>query len=306
MMAQPQMHLDERISSGKPILVAEVTPPAQADPEAVRACARRYAGRVHALGVSDNRDGVRMSALAAASLIAEEGVEPILHVVTRDRNRIALSSEVLGARALGVPNLLCTTGTHQTLGACANARNVFDIDSVQLLRMAAGLGGDGLAGSTGGNGQSVPLCLGATASPLADPIELQLMKLAKKIAAGAKFLITQPVFDVERFEEWWAEVTRRGLHEKAAILAGVYPLTDAEEAKAYADKSPRPMIPDAMLERLASSDDKAAQRAAGIEIATETIRRLSELKGLSGFEIRSGEEEDAALEVISEAGLSPN
>ena len=303
MLADEKTNLDTLIDSGKPILVAEMAPPDGSDLEAVRSCARRYAGRVHALGVSDNRDGVRMSALAAASVVASEGVEPILHLVTRDRNRIALASECLGAHALGVRNLLCTTGTHQTLGSCRGARNVFDIDSIQLLQMCADLtssravlGADGLqcAGS---------FCLGAVAAPFADPLEMQVTRLAKKAAAGAKFLITQPVFDLERFETWWNEVTRVGIHERVAILAGILPLPDAESAKAWAETSPRPMIPDAVLARLSSKSDEAGQRAVGIELACETIKRLSDLEGLRGFEIRSDGDDDAADEIIERSGL---
>ena len=145
-MSKQATGLQERIASGKAILLAEISPPRGADPAPVRAAAKRYAGKVHALGVSDNRDRVAMSALAAASLVAAEGVEPILHVTTRDRNRIALVSEALGAQALGIRNLLCTSGTHQTLGRFRAARNVFDIDSVQLLQTYAGLASDGAAG----------------------------------------------------------------------------------------------------------------------------------------------------------------
>ena len=303
MLADEKTRLDALIDSGKPILVAEMAPPQGSDVGAVRSRARRYAGMVHALGVSDNRDGVCMSALAAAFLVAAEGVEPILHLVTRDRNRIALASECLGAHALGVRNLLCTTGTHQTLGRCRGARNVFDIDSIQLLQMCADLtssravlGADGLqcAGS---------FCLGAVAAPYADPLEMQVARLAKKAAAGAKFLVTQPVFDLERFETWWNEVTRLGIHERVAILAGILPLPDAESAKTWADTSPRPMIPDAILERLASKGDEGGQRAAGIELACETIERLSNFEGLRGFEIRSEGDGDAADEIIEKSGL---
>jgi methylenetetrahydrofolate reductase (NADPH) len=303
MLADEKPNLDALIDSGKPILVTEMAPPDGSDLEAVRSCARRYAGRVDALGISDNRDGVRMSALAAASAVASEGVEPILHLVTRDRNRIALASECLGAHALGVRNLLCTTGTHQTLGRCRGARNVFDIDSIQLLRMCADLassravlGADGLqcAGS---------FCLGAVAAPYADPLELQVARLAKKATAGAKFLITQPVFDLERFETWWSEVTRLGIHQRTAILAGIVPLPDAERAKAWAETPPRPMIPEAVLARLSSKTDERTQRAEGIDLACETVERLSGLEGLRGFEIRSDGDDDAADEIIERSGL---
>ncbi len=303
MLADEKTGLDALIDSGKPILVAEMAPPDASDLEAVRSRARRYAGRVHALGVSDNKDGVRMSALAAASAIASEGVEPILHLVTRDRNRIALASECLGAHALGVRNLLCTTGTHQTLGRCRGARNVFDIDSIQLLQMCADLtssravlGAEGLrcAGS---------FCLGAVAAPYADPLEMQVARLTKKAAAGARLLITQPVFDLERFETWWKMVTRAGIHERAAILAGILPLPSAERARAWAETAPRPMIPDAVLARLASKSDDSGQRAVGIELACETIERLRNLEGLRGFEIRSDGDDDAEDEIIERSGL---
>jgi methylenetetrahydrofolate reductase (NADPH) len=305
-MAIEKTGLHTRIESGKPILLAEVSAPKGGDAASVRALAKRYAGKVHALGVSDNRDGVCMSALAAASLIASEGVEPVLHVTTRDRNRIALASECLGAQALGVRNLLCTTGTHQRLGACHSAKNVFDIDSTQLLAMYNALAGDGsLVGEERFEGVG-PFCLGCTASPYADPVEMQVIRLVKAVAAGARFAVTQPVFDVGRFQQWWGEVTRRGIHEKVAILAGIQPLADADRAKAYADQRPRPMIPDATLQRLAAKPDKKSQRAAGIEIALETLRQLSALKGLRGFEVRGDGDPDLAIELIEKSGLGVN
>ena len=298
--------LHQRIEAGKPLLLAEVSPPSGADPAPLRATAKAYLGKVHALSISDNRHGVSMSGLAAASLVAAEGVEPVLHMTTRDRNRIALASDCLGAQAIGVRNLLCTTGTHQTLGRCGKARNVFDVDSIQLLQFYGGMSKDGsLVGEERLEGTG-PVCLGATASPYADPQELQVMRLVKVVAAGAHFVITQPVFDLDRFESWWSEVTRRGLHEKVAILAGIQPLTDADMAKAEAGRRPRPMIPDAVLERLAAQSDKKAQRALGIEIAVETMRRLSSLKGLRGFEVRGDGDAEIALEVIHKSGLGIN
>ena len=302
-MAEPLTDLGGRIESGKPILTAEIAPPRGGDAEAVRLCAKRYAGRVHALGISDNRSDVRMAALAAASLVAAEGIEPILHIVTRDRNRIALVSECLGAQALGIHNILCTTGTHQTLGAFGKARNVFDIDSVQFLQMVAELSTNGsVVGAEGIEGAG-PFCLGAVASPYADPLEMQVVRLAKKVAAGARFVITQPIFDFNRFELWWNAVTRRDLDEKVAIIAGITPLTNIREATLLADTRPSPMIPDAVLERLSSKTDEKTERAEGITIAVETIERLVGVEGLRGFEIRGNGDDDAALEVIERSGL---
>jgi methylenetetrahydrofolate reductase (NADPH) len=298
--------LGKRIDSGKAIVIAEIAPPKGGHAETVRACAKRYAGKVHALGVEDNRDGVRMAALAAASLVASEGVEPILHMVTRDRNRIALISEWLGAQALGVRNLLCTSGTYQTLGQCSQAKNVFDIDSIQLLQAISGLDSNGSVIGEECIEEAERVCLGATAAPYADPPELQIVRLTKKVNAGAKFLVTQPAFDLDRFETWWGEVKRRGLHEKVAILAGIQPLADAERARAYAAERPLPMIPDAILERLSSKIEKNAQHAEGIKIALETVEKLSRLDGLRGFSIRGDGDDKAAVEIIEKAGLETN
>jgi methylenetetrahydrofolate reductase (NADPH) len=305
-MVLEKTELHKRIESGKPLLVAEMSPPRGGDPAPVRAAARRFAGKVHALGVSDNRDGVCMSAMAAAALILAEGVEPILHMTTRDRNRIALVSDCLGAQAMGVRNILCTTGTHQTLGRCRSARNVFDVDSIQLLGIYGGLAADGsLVGEERYEGAG-PFCLGTTASPYADPVEMQLIRLAKAAVAGSTFVITQPVFDLDRFETWWGEITKRGLHERVAILAGIRPLVDADFACNYAAKRPNPMIPDSVLQRISAPADKAGQRAVGMEIALETVERLSALKGVRGFEVRADGDVDLAVEFIEKSGLGIN
>ena len=302
-MSKPITSLQERIASGKPLLIAEISPPRGADPAPVREMAKRCAGKVHALGISDNRDRVSMAALAAAAIVAAEGVEPILHVTTRDRNRIALVSEVLGAQALGIRNVLCTSGSHQTLGRFRAAKNVYDIDSIQLLRMYATLadecgplGEDGIAGAG-------PFCLGGVASPDADPLESQVARLSKKTVAGAAFLITQPVFDLERFDVWWKEVTRRGIHEKVAIVAGIQLLGQEELAAAREGKRRPFRIPAALLDRVVSKSDPAAQRAAAVEIAIETIAALSRCSGLRGFAVCGDGDNETALMIIEKSGL---
>jgi methylenetetrahydrofolate reductase (NADPH) len=298
-MTAVKTSLQQRIESGQPLVLAEMVPPKSSDPQPVRDRAQAFAGRVHALGVSDNREGAAMSALAAASLVAAEGVEPILHVVTRDRNRIALVSTVLGARALGIGNVLCTTGTHQTLGPARAARNVFDLDSLQLLQVCGQLATDGsVVGEAPFEGGG-DYCLGATAAPNADPLELQVLRCAKKVAAGAQFLITQPVFDLERFDAWWAEVTKRGLHEQVAIVAGVEALGDAESARAKAASRPSPRVPDSIIERIAAKGDSQAQQAEVIAIACETIERLRGVAGLRGIEVAGAD----ALTLLDQSGL---
>lgn len=294
--------LQSRLEAGKPALIAQVSPPANGNADEMRTLARGFAGKVHALGVLDNNRGVRMSALAAASLVAAEGVEPILHVATRDRNRIALDSDRLGAAALGIRNVLCTTGTHQTLGACRSARNVHDIDSVQLMQMYAPAADGPGAGGNGSNGAGA-FCVGGVAAPFADPIELQVSRLAKKVRAGAKFLVTQPVFDLVRFAAWWQEVTRRGLDKQVAILAGVRVLTSSQGAAAYAQRRPVPRVPESLLQRLAAKTSPEAQRQEGIQIACETIQSLRAFKGLRGFDLSGEDDCFAALAVIEATGL---
>jgi methylenetetrahydrofolate reductase (NADPH) len=135
-------------------------------------------------------------------------------------------------------------------------------------------------------------------------MEMQALRLVKKVSAGARYLITQPVFDLERFQAWWQHVTPLGIHERSAILAGIRLLADADKAMALAERRPRPMIPTSVLERLAAGTDKAAQREIGIEIAVETIRQLSELPGLRGFEIQGEGDDGAVLQVIEDSGLT--
>jgi methylenetetrahydrofolate reductase (NADPH) len=297
-MEQEKTKLQKRIESGKQIILSEIAPPNSPDASQVRTLAKRMAGHVHALGVSDNRDGVHVSALAAASIVASEGVEPVLHMTTRDRNRAALVSDCLGAHALGIRNILCTSGTHQSLLPFHAAKNVFDIDATILLQSIRGLEKNASIVGAENIDAHVSYCLGAVASPFADPVELQLPRLAQKIFVGAQFLITQPVFDIDRFLTWWKEVTARSLHEKAAFIAGIKVLTGAASAKAYAEKRPFPLIPDAVIKRLASQPDAKKCRQEGIKIAIETVEKLSEAEGLRGFEIVCDEDFDASLEIL--------
>ena len=244
-----------------------------------------------------------MAALAAASLVAGQGLEPILHLTTRDRNRIALVSEVLGARALGIRNILCTSGTHQTLGHFRAAKNVYDVDVIQLLQTCANLASDCSLVGEGAIAGTEDFCLGAVASPNADPIEMQMIRLGKKVSAGAAFLVSQPVHDLPRFHAWWAEVSRRGLHEKTAILAGIEPLGEAALEHARAQRRPLPRIPDAVLEQVASKTDAAARRRAAIDLALQTIEQLRGTNGLRGFSIHVDGDQDAVEEIIEKSGL---
>lgn len=296
-MDQRKSNLQKRIESGKPIVTAEISPPKSSDASGMRTIAKKYVGKVHALGIGDNREGVAMSALAAAAIAVSEHVEPVLHMTTRDRNRIALISDYLGAQALGIRNVLCTSGTHQSLLSFRSAKNVFDIDATILLQSLHNLEKNAsIVGEQNIDG-ALSYCLGAVASPFADPMELQLPRLAQKVFVGAQFIVTEPIFDLDRFSLWWKEVTSRGLHEKAAFIAGIKVLTDGESAKAFAQKRPAPLVPAAMVERLTSKTDKGKCRSEGIAMALETIDKLSGVSGLRGFEIVC-DDHDAALMVL--------
>lgn len=290
--------LQKRIESGKQVVLAEIAPPNSPDASLVRTLAKKFAGHVHAIGVSDNRDGVHVSALAAASIVAAEGVEPVLHMTTRDRNRAALIADCLGAHTLGIRNILCTSGTHQSLLPFHASKNVFDIDATILLQSIRGLEKNASIVGAENINAHISYCLGAVASPFADPVELQLPRLAQKIFVGAQFLITQPVFDIDRFFAWWKDVTARSLHEKSAFIAGIKVLTDAASAKAFAEKRPQPFVPDSVIKRLSSQTDPKKCRAEGIKIALETVEKLSSAQGLRGFEIVCDEDHDAALEIV--------
>lgn len=298
--------LQKRIKNGKTILISEIKPPRNGDPETLKNIAYEYAGKVCALGLSDNRDDISMSAMAASSIVAQAGIEPIMHMITRDKNRIALVSDFLGAQALGINNVLLTSGTHQSLGANKTVKNVFDIDSIQLITTIAGLSKDENILGPGKIKGINSVCIGAAADPFADPIELQIMKLAKKIDAGAEFVITKPVFSVEGFKVWWEKVCAKGLQEKAAIIAGIKICTGSDVMKKLAESRPDPKIPEVLLSKMSSLTGKSEMREQGIRIALDIIKELSLLKGLRGFEINCEEDPDAVIDVINQSALAEN
>ena len=181
--------------------------------------------------VADNHEEISASALACSSILAAEGMEPVLTISTRDRNRVALQSDVLGAAMHGIVNVLCLSGDHQSLSVCPEAAGAFDIDSVQLIQALATMRDEGVLFGGKPLQSRPPLFIGAAAYPDLRPLELALIGLRKKVAAGAEFLLTQPVFDVEKFAEWMSAVRKAGLHERTHIIAGVRPLASAEQAE---------------------------------------------------------------------------
>jgi methylenetetrahydrofolate reductase (NADPH) len=255
--------------------------------------------------VTDNQTGVvRLSSLASCVILREEGLDPVLQMVTRDRNRIALQSDVLGASALGIRNILCLSGDHQSLGNQPEAKGVFDLDSVQLLQVVRQmrdkgviLGGDPLTGTP-------DLFIGAAENPFGDPRQYRATRLAKKVRAGAEFIQTQCIYNLDCFQEFMAEVRDRGLDESVAILGGVTPLKSARMAEYMAKNVAGIDIPAQMIDRLKALPAKE-QRQEGIAIAVETIRALREIKGVRGVHIMAIEWEEIVPELVEKAGLLP-
>lgn len=286
-------------------VTAECGPPRGADPEAIRKKAGLLKGCADAFNITDNQTSVvRMSSMAAAVILMQMGLEPIMQMVCRDRNRIAMQSDILGASALGVKNLLCLSGDHQKFGDHPTAKNVFDLDSIQLIQAVGRMGGEGKF--IGGEEIKTPpqLFIGAAANPFADPFELRVGRLAKKVAAGADFIQTQCIFNLEKFEQWMRMVCDRGLDEKVYILAGVTPVKSLGMAKYMKSSVPGMDVPDEVISRI-KDVPKEKRGEEGIAICVETIERVKQIKGIKGVHIMAIEWEEKVAEIVKQADLLP-
>ena len=300
-----ESQLKKVLHKGDFAVTAECGPPKGADPEVVRSKGKILKNHVDSVNVTDNQTGVvRLSSLAACALLKAEGLDPVLQMVVRDRNRIALQSDVLGASALGIRNILCLSGDHQCFGNQPQAKGVFDIDSVQLIQTVrrmrdAGevIGGDKLA--------SPPdLFIGAVANPFADPFKYRAARLATKVEAGAEFIQTQCIFNLKRFKEWMALVKEYGLTNKVYILGGITPIKSARMAEYMAKQVAGMDIPQEVIDRVKGVPAKE-QRQEGIKIAVEAIQALREMDGVHGVHIMAIEWEEAVPQIVEEAKLFP-
>ena len=292
--------LAEALEAGRLALLAECLPPRGADRDALKKAASSLPQFLDAVVVPDGGSEVRACALAGAVLLAEEGREPVLSLATRDRNRIALYSDVLGAAALGIVNLLCWSGEHQTRGACPEAAGVFDVDSVQLLLGIKQMTDEPSALSREPLEPKASLLLGAMAHPGLRPLRLSVIDLRKKVEAGAQFLLTDPVFDVGIFREWMEAVREDGIHERCPIIVSVRPLGSADQAQEMRGKQRGVSIPDEVIARLARAEHWPRQ---GVTICAETAEQVGRMEGVRGIHIASGGREEVAAEVIERASL---
>ena len=293
------------LDKGEFAVTAECGPPKGADPEAIIKKSELLRGKVDSINVTDNQTAiVRMSSLAACCLLKKEGLDPVLQMVVRDRNRIALQSDILGASAIGIRNVLCLSGDHQIFGNQPQALGVFDLDSIQFLQAVKNMRDRGRI--IGGDPLSKPpeLFIGAAANPFADPLSFRVVRLAKKIAAGADFIQTQCIYNLKRFIQWIEMASERGLTDKVYILGGVTPLKSPGMARYMKDKVSGMDIPDDIIKRI-EGVSKKKQKEEGIAICVETIQRLKEIKGISGVHIMAIEWEEVVGEIVERAGLLP-
>jgi len=297
-------NLEKVFVNGHFAVTSELGPPKGNDVSVIKRKVDFLRGYVDAVNVTDNQTAiVRMSSIATSALAVQMGIEPIMQMVTRDRNRIAMQSDLFGATALGIKNIICLTGDHHTFGNQVNAKNVHDLDSVQLINMVKTMRDEKtLMGGEEKIEGDIDMFIGGAANPFADPFEFRALRTAKKAAAGVDFIQTQCIYDMERFKEWMKMIRDLGVHEKVHIMAGITPLKSAGMARYMAKNVAGITIPDALIDRMA----KAAKGAdEGIKICIEQIQEVQEIEGVHGVHIMAIEWEHMIGKITEMAGLLP-
>ena len=298
-------NLEKVFEKGEFALTGECGPPRGADVEVVKEKAKHLVGYVDAVNVTDNQTSiVRMSSIGASKVLLDMGLEPVMQMVCRDRNRIAMQSDIFGAYALGIRNMLCLSGDHQVFGNQQDAKNVYDIDSIQLINVVHTmreegkiLGGDEVEGKP-------EMFIGAAANPFGDPFDFRPIRLAKKVAAGVDFIQTQCIYNMPKFREYMKRVVDMGLHEKCHIMAGITPLKSLPMAKYMAKKVSGIDVPQEVLDRM-KGVEKKKRAAEGIKIAIEQIQEVKDIEGVDGVHLMAIEWEKKVPEIVEGAGLHP-
>lgn len=303
MIMKSGSNLEKILSSGQFSVTAECGPPKGTSAKVIQKKGELLKSHCDALNVTDNQTAiVRLSSLSGSVILKQVDVEPVMQMVVRDRNRLAIQSDILGAVALGIRNVLCLSGDHQKFGNHPTAKGVYDIDSMQLLQTLKHmrdekkfLSGDDISGD-------VPLFLGAAANPFADPFEFRVIRLAKKIKAGADFIQTQAIFDVPKFIRWMDMVRDRGLDKKVHILAGVIPVKSAGMARYMKNNVSGLSVPEELVDRMGNAKDAKEE---GVKICLEIIEQIKEIKGIHGVHIMAVAWEDIVPGIVEKAGLMP-
>jgi len=298
-------NLEKLLASGHFAATGELGPPKSADPEVIEHKANLLKGYVDAVNITDNQTAiVRMSSISVGTMLLQFGLEPTIQMTCRDRNRLAIQADLLGAAALGMKNLLCLTGDHQSFGNHPTARGCYDLDSIQLLAMVKAMRDDKLFAC----GEEIKVeprfFIGAAANPFADPFEYRPLRLAKKIAAGADFIQTQLIYNVPKFKDYMKRVRDLGLHEKCYILAGVGPIKSVGMARYMQKNVPGMDVPEEIITRL-KGVPKDQRRQEGIKQCADMILEMREISGVAGVHVMAIEWEEATSQILELAGLLP-
>lgn len=298
-------NLEKVLTSGEFAATGELGPPKSADPQVIRHKAGLLKGYVDAVNVTDNQTAiVRMSSISVGTMLLNLGVEPTIQMTCRDRNRLAIQADLLGAAALGIQNLLCLTGDHQSFGNHPTARGVYDLDSIQLLGMVRDMR-DEKRFACGEEMDLEPrFFIGAAANPFADPFEFRPLRLAQKIAAGADFVQTQLIYNVPKFRMYMKRVVDLGLHERCHILAGVGPIKSVGMARYMQNNVPGLDVPEDTVGRL-KGVPKDQRRLEGLKQCADIIREVHEIPGVAGVHVMAIEWEEAVPEILERSGLLP-
>lgn len=296
-------NLEKVLEGGYFAVTAEVGPPKGTSAKVIQRKGELLKSYCDAMNVTDNQTAiVRMSSWSGCILLKEIGIDPVMQMVVRDRNRIAIQSDILGAVALGIRNVLCLSGDHQKFGNHPTAKGVYDIDSMQLIQtlktMRDGkkiLCGEDISGE-------VPLFIGAVETPFADPVEYRVKRLAKKVKAGADFIQTQAVFDVAKFIKWMEMVRDQGVDKQVHILAGIIPIKSVGMARYMRDNVSGISVPDEIVTRMEEARDVKEE---GVKIALEIIDQIKEIGGIHGIHIMAVAWEDIVPVIVERANLLP-
>jgi methylenetetrahydrofolate reductase (NADPH) len=298
-------NLEKVFESGKWAVTGEIGPPASADPEVVRKKAKILKGYVDAANVTDGQTAVvRLSSWAACLIAKEIGIDPICQMTCRDRNRIALQMDILGIAALGLNNMLCLTGDHQTFGNHPKAKGVYDIDSIQLIQMVKTMRDEKKFQCGDPMTVEPRLFIGAAENPFADPLEYRTPRLAKKAAAGADFIQTQIIYNVEKFAKWMEAIRDAGLDKKIKILAGVAPIKSIGAARYMQNKVPGMDVPEKIIAQLKAVPKEQVAKE-GIKQCIDIINQIKVIKGVAGIHLMAIEWEEVVPEIVEQAGLLP-
>ena len=299
-------NLEKVLASGAFAVTGECGPPKGADVTVIEEKAKILKGYVDAVNITDNQTAVvRVCSMASGFTAQQNGVEAIMQMTCRDRNRLAMQADILGASTLGLKNVLCLTGDHLSFGNHPQAKGVHDLDAINLIKMYKDMRDEKKFQCGEEMTVAPPLFIGCAENPFADPFELRALRLKKKVEAGADFIQTQCIFNVPKFKQWMEEVRAMGLHKEIKILAGITPLKGVGGARYMQKFVPGIDVPQDIVDRMAAVEKGPASHAEGKKIAVEMIKEFTEIEGVAGVHIMAIEWESAVPEIVEAAGLMP-